>query len=100
MFSKSHFDHDGKKGKIGFVLRDCGQLGFSNSPIRITSYHYCLNVNGNFIPIRIYTIELIFIFAGIILLIIVTQSGRGNWFHDIILVGLFIAVAIGFYFIK
>lgn len=67
MFPKSPFDDDGKKGKIGFILRGCCQLGISNSPICSTSYHYCININGNFIPIRIYTIELIFIFAGIIL---------------------------------
>lgn len=44
--------------------------------------------------------ELLAVFVSVIMVNIITYSGRANWFQGIIFVALYIAIAIGFFFIK
>lgn len=57
-------------------------------------------VMGIAFPLIFTPFELITMFASIFLLCFITNGGRGNWFQGVILVGFFVAIAFGFYFIK
>jgi len=62
-----------------------------------------LNILGNKSDkkyVRLFSKDLAPVTSIIFLLLFITQSGKGNWFYGVLLVGLFIAVAVGFYFVK
>jgi Ca2+:H+ antiporter len=44
--------------------------------------------------------ELIAVFVSVILVNIIIYRGKSNWFQGIILVASYVAIAIGFFFIR
>ena len=89
-----------RKGKldlaVGIAASSASQIALFVFPIIIVASM----VMGISFPLIFTPFELIMMFASIILLYFMTAGGRGNWFQGVILVGFFIAIAIGFYFIK
>ena len=89
-----------RKGKldlaVGIAASSASQIALFVFPVIIIA----AMVIGISFPLIFTPFELIALFSSIFLLYFITNSGRGNWFQGVILVGFFIALAVGFYFIK
>lgn len=89
-----------RKGKLdlslGIAVSSASQIALFVLPLIVIA----AVIMGISFPLIFTPFELITMFAGTILLYFITQSGRGNWFQGVILLGFFIAIAFGFYFIK
>jgi Ca2+:H+ antiporter len=89
-----------RKGKldlaVGIAASSASQIALFVFPVIIIA----AMMLGTSFPLIFTSFELIALFSSIFLLYFVTNSGKGNWFQGTILVGFFIAIALGFYFIK
>lgn len=89
-----------RKGKLdlslGIAASSASQIALFVLPVIVIA----AMIMGISFPLVFTPIELISIIASIILLYFLTHSGKGNWYQGVILVGFFIAIAIGFYFVK
>ncbi|HKR73991.1 MAG TPA: calcium/proton exchanger [Candidatus Nitrosocosmicus sp.] len=89
-----------RKGKldlaVGIAASSASQIALFVFPVIIIA----AMMLGTSFPLIFTPFELIALFSSIFLLYFVTNSGKGNWFQGTILVGFFIAIALGFYFIK
>lgn len=89
-----------RKGKldlsIGIAASSASQIALFVLPVIIIA----AMIMGISFPLIFTPIELISIFISIILLYFITYGERSNWFQGVILVGFFIAIALGFYFVK
>lgn len=89
-----------RKGKldlaVGIAASSASQIALFVFPVIIIA----AMVIGTSFPLIFTPFELISLFSSIFLLYFITNSGRGNWFQGVILVGFFIAIAFGFYFVK
>ncbi|MBA2268215.1 MAG: hypothetical protein H0W19_07760 [Nitrosopumilus sp.] len=89
-----------RKGKLdlalGIAVSSASQIALFVLPVIIVA----AMVMGVSFPLIFTPFELITMFASIFLVYFITNGGRGNWFQGVILVGFFIAIALGFYFIK
>lgn len=89
-----------RKGKldlaVGIAASSASQIALFVFPVIIIA----AMVIGTSFPLIFTPFELIALFSSIFLLYFIANSGRGNWFQGTILVGFFIAIAFGFYFIK
>ena len=89
-----------RKGKLdlslGIAVNSASQIALFRIPLIVIA----AVIMGISFPSIFTPFELITMFAGTILLYFITQSGKGNWFQGVILLGFFIAIAFGFYFVK
>ena len=89
-----------RKGKLdlsmGIAASSASQIALFVLPVIIIASM----IMGISFPLIFTPIELISIFISIILLYFITYGERSNWFQGVILVGFFIAIALGFYFVK
>lgn len=89
-----------RKGKldlsIGIATSSASQIALFVLPVIIIASM----IMGISFPPVFTPIELISIFISIILLYFITYGERSNWFQGVLLVGFFIAIALGFYFVK
>jgi len=89
-----------RKGKldlaVGIAASSASQIALFVFPVIILA----AMVIGISFPLIFTPFELIALFSSIFLLYFISNSGRGNWFQGVLLVGFFIAIAFGFYFIK
>ncbi len=89
-----------RKGKLdlslGIAVNSASQIALFVLPLIVIA----AVIMGISFPLIFTPFELIIMFAGTILLNFITQSGKGNWFQGVILLGFFIAIAFGFYFVK
>ncbi|TVP40180.1 calcium/proton exchanger [Candidatus Nitrosocosmicus arcticus] len=89
-----------RKGKLdlalGIAANSASQIALFVLPVIIVG----AMIMGVSFPLIFTPFELITMFASIFLVYFITNGGRGNWFQGVILVGFFIAIALGFYFIK
>ena len=81
---------------IGIVASSASQIALFVLPVIIIASM----IMGISFPLIFTPIELISIFISIVLLYFITHGERSNWFQGVILVGFFIAIALGFYFVK
>ncbi len=81
---------------IGIAASSASQIALFVLPIIIIASM----IMGITFPLIFTPIELISIFISIVLLYFITYGERSNWFQGVILVGFFIAIALGFYFVK
>lgn len=81
---------------IGIAASSASQIALFVLPVIIIASM----IMGITFPLIFTPIELISIFISIVLLYFITYGERSNWFQGVILVGFFIAIALGFYFVK
>jgi Ca2+:H+ antiporter len=89
-----------RRGKIdlsiGIAASSASQIALFVLPIIVIAGV----IMGQHFTLVFTTFELVTMFLSVIILNLITFSGKSNWFQGLMLTALYAAVALGFYFIR